>query len=984
MKKAKKMVTIALIVSLLFSNVPLFSNEVKAAEKIDTVQTYSTSKTFTKDNITVTASSNGESITISGKTLFSNVKKVNFFLKKANTTDDQKYAETSAEIKNGSFTIKANTKDISAGEYYVLCRFDKNWDYFFRDVTFKKGNGTGALLRYTDILENNKNIIEEGEAYSPEIYKDKTLKHDYVLNGKALTTEQCNVIGTFTDKVVKGASNNYDKLKKMYEYLGTNLYYDTDAFNGNLTSEINPYVLITKLNSNQKVKTVCDGYSALMVAMARSEGIPCRLAQGTVRTTPNQSWANVGTKVNHTWVEAYVDGRWVIIDATRSTNKRYEGGKWIIANDEATTKGLARYQYFDPSIEFFSNAYRYKMYRNGSLAVVGSNTADYKSLQSFLTRNSNENGKKVNSKFNANDMSTWYNSKSSDSTNNIETNGFGKVRLLSWQEKGLVGSLNLSGLSQLKNLLIHSNSITSLDNLNDCVNLEQISANFNKITSLNADKLEKLKQIKLQNNLLEKAAFNTIKGKAITIKSSDKNSGTFSLVYDATGLKEKLTLKVHAKEGIDFLGCYDKNGKKVSIKATETNAAQGGVYYEFELDTTTANDYTLKFEEPKQLAAPNLKAKLVSNVVNLSWNKISGASGYEIYRATSQTGKYTKISNAPANWISLKNSSVEKGKTYYYKMVAFKTDSNGKKNYGLYSKVVSVKIPGTSVQTVKAPTSVSADVLGSTSMRIKWSSVSGASGYQIYRATTNKSSAFKRVSTVSSKYRSVQCKGLLTGKTYYWKVRAYKKVGSKTIYSPYSKVISKKTTLSSPQITKIEKVSSSKMRVRWNGVSGASGYQIYRATTNKSSAFKRVSTVSSKYRSVQCKGLLTGKTYYWKVRAYKKVGSKTIYSPYSKVISKKTTLSSPQITKIEKVSSSKMRVRWNGVSGASGYQIYRATVNKSSSYKLVYTASSKSRSLLNSNLKKGRTYYWKIRAYKVVDGKKVYSNYSKVKTGKIK
>ena len=885
MYKIKKVISIALAVAMMFTSMPMFAGVAKATEKRGVVNTYETSKTFGKDKVTVNASTNGTSIKITGNTLFTKASKVNFFLRSVNKSDEKKYAETSATIKNGTFTIEANTKGLPNGEYYVLCRFDKNWDYFFRDVTYKKGTGTGGLVEYTDILENNKNIIEKGKAYSPEIYKDKTLKYDFVVNNKTLTAAQMKVIDAFTDKVVKGASNNYDKLKKMYEYLGNNIYYDTDAFNNpNLQSVIHPYELVKSLEAKNKVKTVCDGYSALMVAMARSEGIPCRLVQGTVRTTPNQSWENVGTKSNHTWVEAYVDGRWITIDATRSTNKRYEGGKWIIANDEAAVKGLARYQYFDPSIEFFSNAYRFKEYRNGSLDVIVSNTTEYKSLQSFLTRNNNENGKKVNSNFKANDMSTWYNSKAADSTNDIEADGFGKAKLISWQNKGLVGSMNLLGLSQLKNLLIHSNNITALENLNDCVNLEQISANFNKITLLKADKLKKLKAIKLQNNLLTSASFNTVKGKAITINSNDKTKGNFSFVYDGTGVKEQLLLKVHAKEGVEFLGCYDGNGKKVVVKTVESNAAQGGVYFEFNLDPSKAEDYTLKFEIPGKLPVPKMQAKIVDNAVKLSWNKVSGATGYEIYRATSENGKYTKISDAPANWISLTNKSVEKGNTYYYKMRAVKTEANGAKVYSEYSKAVSVKIPGGTVSTLKAPTSVRTEGINDTSIRVKWNGVSGAKGYQIYRATVNRSSAFKRVSTVSSKYRSIQNKGLVTGKTYYWKVRAYKVVNGKTSYSPFSRVVSRKPVLSTPRILKVEKVSLTKMRIKWSGVSGATKYQIYRATVNKTKAYKLISTASSKSRSMINSGLKKGKTYYWKIRAYKVVNGKKVYSNYSKVV----------------------------------------------------------------------------------------------------
>lgn len=45
-----------------------------------------------------------------------------------------------------------------------------------------------------------------------------------------------------------------------------------------------------------------------------------------------------------------------------------------------------------------------------------------------------------------------------------------------------------------------------------------------------------------------------------------------------------------------------------------------------------------------KLPAPKLTVRLSSaNAVKLSWNKVSGATGYYIYRATSSKGKYTKI-----------------------------------------------------------------------------------------------------------------------------------------------------------------------------------------------------------------------------------------------------------------------------------------------------------------------------------------------------
>ena len=53
---------------------------------------------------------------------------------------------------------------------------------------------------------------------------------------------------------------------------------------------------------------------------------------------------------------------------------------------------------------------------------------------------------------------------------------------------------------------------------------------------------------------------------------------------------------------------------------------------------------------------------------------------------------------------------------------------------------------------------------------------------------------------------------------------------------------------------------------------------------------------------------------------------------------------------------------------------------KKGKYKLIKTVKkNKIVSYSKKNLKKGKTYYIKVRAYKVIDGKKVYGTYSKVK-----
>ncbi len=74
-----------------------------------------------------------------------------------------------------------------------------------------------------------------------------------------------------------------------------------------------------------------------------------------------------------------------------------------------------------------------------------------------------------------------------------------------------------------------------------------------------------------------------------------------------------------------------------------------------------------------------------------------------------------------------------------------------------------------------------------------------------------------------------------------------------------------------------------------------------------------------------------------------------------------------------------VNVKYKGVKDASGYKIYYATSSKGK-YKLLYTTSSTS---VDFYLKRKKTYYFKIRAYKYTWDKDVYSNYSGVKSIKL-
>ncbi len=79
----------------------------------------------------------------------------------------------------------------------------------------------------------------------------------------------------------------------------------------------------------------------------------------------------------------------------------------------------------------------------------------------------------------------------------------------------------------------------------------------------------------------------------------------------------------------------------------------------------------------------------------------------------------------------------------------------------------------------------------------------------------------------------------------------------------------------------------------------------------------------------------------------------------------------------------KVAIKWGKVTGASGYDVFMST-SKSGKYKGIKSANQKTYTFTKTGLTKGKTYYFKVRTYKKVNGKKIYSAYSTIKAIKVK
>ena len=263
-----------------------------------------------------------------------------------------------------------------------------------------------------------------------------------------------------------------------------------------------------------------------------------------------------------------------------------------------------------------------------------------------------------------------------------------------------------------------------------------------------------------------------------------------------------------------------------------------------------------------------------------------------------------------------------------------------------------------------APTGVTATAQSSSSISISWSSVSGATGYYIYRSSSA-SGTYSQVGTSTT--TSYSNTGLSASTTYYYKVAAYNSNGTSSQSSyDYATTSSSGsggggvTKPSAPTGVSATAQSSFSILVSWNAVSTATGYRVYRSSSSSGTysifAGGASPLSATSWTDTSCQ---PNTAYYYKVVAVNDGGDSNQSSTASATTPQalpNTPYGSPVI---KSPTTSSLTIEWNAAARADTYVLERAT-SSSGPWTSVYNGSNTT--YTNTGLSSGTTYYYRVKA----------------------
>ena len=347
------------------------------------------------------------------------------------------------------------------------------------------------------------------------------------------------------------------------------------------------------------------------------------------------------------------------------------------------------------------------------------------------------------------------------------------------------------------------------------------------------------------------------------------------------------------------------------------------------------------------------------NSITLSWSRNTTATGYKLEQY--KGGKWVQVAQINSNSAtSYKVTGLTAATTYSFRIRAYKTSGNATAHSGY-----------TNLSTLTSPTNVSNVVCTArsyNSITLSWNRNTTATGYKLEQYKGGKWVQVAQINSNSA--TSYKVTGLTAATTYSFRIRAYKTSGNATAHSGYTNL----STLTSP--TNVSNVvcaarSYNSITLSWNRNTTATGYKLEQYKGGKWVQVAQINSNSA--TSYKITGLTAATTYSFRIRAYKTSGNATAHSGYTKY----NTLTSPTNVssfKASKRTSSTVTLGWSKNSTATGYKLEQYKGGKW--VQVAAVSGNKNVRCTVSKLSRNTAYRFRIRAYKVINGKTSNGGYT--------
>ena len=730
--------------------------------------------------------------------------------------------------------------------------------------------------------------LDSGYRYTFTYVPDTTYSDTIWLTTNAQEAALTNYIrNTILPQLSLGGKTTYQKVQAIYNWITANVKYDYSHMN-----DPTYWPQYTAYAAAVQKKAVCQGYANLFYRLANDAGVDCRIITG-------KAYNDDGT-ADHAWnIVRMEDGKYYCLDATWDAGLKPE-----------------KYEYFLKGLTSFSRDHRaetdklntpyWTQYESRTSA------ADYKASSTQLpaptVTGGNDSQGRPTLKWNA-------------------VSGAAKYEVYrSYSENGTYTKYSTTTGTSYTNTRYIENGNTY----------------YYKVRALDANGTAGA-----WSSIVSVTYKQTLP--APTVTGGNDSQGRPTLKWKAvTGAAKYEVYRARSKDGD-----YIKYSTVTGTSYTNTGYIENGNTYYYKVRALDANgtagawSSVVSVTYKQTLPAPTVTGgNDAQGRPTLKWNAVSGAAKYEVYRARSKDGDYIKYSTVTGT--SYTNTSyIESGNTYYYKVRALKSDGTA----GAWSSIVSVTYRAASTGTLSAPA-----VTGGNDSQgrptLTWKAVTGAAKYEVYRARSKDGDYIKYSTVTGTSYTNTSY--IESGNTYYYKVRA---LGSDGTAGAWSSIVSVtyKQTLSAPTVTGGNDAQG-RPTLTWNAVTGAAKYEVYRARSKDGTYSKYSTTTGTAYTNSSY--LTSGATYYYKVRALDANGNA---GPYSAVVSVtcRLKLTAPTVTG-GKDSQGRPTLKWNAVTGAAKYEVYRAR-SKDGDY-IKYSTVTGTSYTNTSYIENGNTYYYKVRA----------------------